>query len=370
MSEEILNHNQNWYRKVYYQIINRAKLRGLDRNSLDYYVEIHHIIPKCLGGTDDKDNLVALTYREHIICHKILCRLYPDNYYLHSSVYLMLHVKIENGKKVKTFSNSKEAEEYKLFLKSHKKPLSEETRKKMSAAHKGWIPSEEFRKKTSERHKGKKVSEETRNKLKEINLGRHHTEETRKKMSESQKGKKLSEEHKKSISMSLKGIKRKSPSKEQVEKAKKTRILHGGWVHTEESRKRISESLKKRNEIQNHIPQETRNNLRKRFGFAVKYTNPETDEVMEFDSVSEAVKKLRELSIMNKSFSYIKRCCTLKINGFEFVNENNTMIQKKVQGPDGTIYDSISECARKLKTVRAVIIDWINNHPEKGFKFI
>lgn len=29
----------------------------------------------------------------------------------------MLHIKIENGKKVKTFSNSKEAEEYKLFLK-------------------------------------------------------------------------------------------------------------------------------------------------------------------------------------------------------------------------------------------------------------
>lgn len=42
----------------------------------------------------------------------------------------MLHIKIENGKKVKTFSNSKEAEEYKLFLKTHKKPLSEESRKR------------------------------------------------------------------------------------------------------------------------------------------------------------------------------------------------------------------------------------------------
>lgn len=370
MSEEILKHNQDWYRKVYYQIINKAKLRGLDKKSLNYYVEIHHIIPKCLGGTDDKDNLVALTYREHIICHKILCRLYPDNYYLHSSIYLMLHVKIENGKKVKTFSNSKEAERYKLFLKSHKKPLSDETKKKMSKAHRGWVPSEEFRKKVSERQKGKKVPREIIDKLREINLGRHHTEESKKKMSESKKGKKLSEEHKKNISMSLKGIKRKSPSKEQIEKAKETRIRNGGWVHTEESRKKISESLKKRNESKNHISQETRDNLRKRFGFAVRYTDPKTDEIMEFDSVSEAVKKLKELSIMDKSFKYIKKCCTLKINGFEFINETNTMIQKKVQGPDGTIYNSISDCARKLKTVRSVIIDWINNHIEKGFKFL
>jgi hypothetical protein len=128
--EEILIHNQNWYRKVYFQIIDRARLRGLDKNKIDFYVEIHHILPKCLGGTDENDNLVALTYREHIVCHKLLCKLYPDNYYLHSSIYLMLHIKIENGKKVKTFSNSKEAEEYKLFLKTHKKPLSEESRKR------------------------------------------------------------------------------------------------------------------------------------------------------------------------------------------------------------------------------------------------
>lgn len=128
--EEILIHNQNWYRKVYFQIIDRARLRGLDKNKIDFYVEIHHILPKCLGGTDENDNLVALTYREHIVCHKLLCKLYPDNYYLHSSIYLMLHIKIENGKKVKTFSNSKEAEEYKLFLKTHKKSLSEESEKR------------------------------------------------------------------------------------------------------------------------------------------------------------------------------------------------------------------------------------------------
>ena len=34
--EEILIHNQNWYRKVYFQIIDRARLRGLDKNKIDF----------------------------------------------------------------------------------------------------------------------------------------------------------------------------------------------------------------------------------------------------------------------------------------------------------------------------------------------
>lgn len=367
--EEILIHNQNWYRKVYFQIIDRARLRGLDKNKIDLYVEIHHILPKCLGGTDENDNLVALTYREHIVCHKLLCKLYPDNYYLHSSIYLMLHIKIENGKKVKTFSNSKEAEEYKLFLKTHKKPLSEESRKKMSESHKGWSPSEEHRRRASEVHTGKIVSKETREKLRKVNLGRHHTEESKRKISESRRGKKLSSDKKNSKSLKGKrlGI---SPTKEQVEKAKQTRILHGGWVHTDESKRKISESLKKTNSVSEHISEDIRNSLRKKFGFAVRYTDINTGEIYEFDSITKAVSELKELSIMNKSFHFIKRSCTLNINGFEFINETNEMIQKKVQGPDGIIYNSISECARQLNTVRSVIIDWITNHPEKGFKYI
>ena len=367
--EKILIHNQNWYRKVYNQIIERARLRGLDKTNIDFYVEIHHIIPKCLGGTDDSDNLVALTYREHIICHKLLCKLYPDNYYLHSSVYLMLHIKIDNGKKVKTFTNSKEAEEYKLFLKSHKKPLSDETRKKMSENRKGYVPSEKVRKRTSEVHTGKIVSEETREKLRKINLGRHLTAETKEKMSTSKKGRRLSDEHKQKISKALKGRKGKSPTKEQIEKAKQTRLSSGGWVHTKESRQKISESLKRTNSISEHVQNDVKEDLRKRFGFAVRYIDNDGN-IYEFDSVTEAVNELKSLSIMNRSFKYIKKSCTLGINGFEFINENNTMVQKRVQGPDGTIYKSISECARQLNTVRSVIIDWINNHPEKGFKYI
>lgn len=87
---------------------------------------------------------------------------------------------------------------------------SEETKKKMSEAHKGEINhfygkhhSEETKRKISEAHKGKqswnkgiKHTEETKKKISEIKKGKeswikgkHHTEESKKKMSEAHKGK-------------------------------------------------------------------------------------------------------------------------------------------------------------------------------------
>jgi len=62
------------YNKHYYNLISRAKSRVLDG-----YVEKHHIIPKCLGGTDDISNLVILTPEEHYIAHQLLVKIYPNN---------------------------------------------------------------------------------------------------------------------------------------------------------------------------------------------------------------------------------------------------------------------------------------------------
>jgi hypothetical protein len=60
------------YKKVYDSIINRAKNRNWNRKFAPEYVERHHIVPRSLGGTDTKDNLVFLTAREHFICHWLL----------------------------------------------------------------------------------------------------------------------------------------------------------------------------------------------------------------------------------------------------------------------------------------------------------
>lgn len=40
------------------------------------YYELHHIKPRSFGGTDDKENLVKLTAREHFICHWLLVKMY------------------------------------------------------------------------------------------------------------------------------------------------------------------------------------------------------------------------------------------------------------------------------------------------------
>ena len=61
----------NKYEKWYSAITNRAKYR-----TLDGYKERHHIIPHSLGGSDDSDNLVDLTAREHFLCHWLLTKMY------------------------------------------------------------------------------------------------------------------------------------------------------------------------------------------------------------------------------------------------------------------------------------------------------
>lgn len=62
------------YNSIYQSIISRAKHRINEG-----YVEIHHILPRCVGGSDDPSNLVALTAREHYIAHQLLVKIYPYN---------------------------------------------------------------------------------------------------------------------------------------------------------------------------------------------------------------------------------------------------------------------------------------------------
>lgn len=61
---------QNKYTKTYFQIVDRARDRVLSE-----YTERHHIIPRSLGGSDDPENLVNLTPREHFICHLLLIKM-------------------------------------------------------------------------------------------------------------------------------------------------------------------------------------------------------------------------------------------------------------------------------------------------------
>jgi hypothetical protein len=46
--------------------------KALNRDQPLEYAELHHIIPLCISQTNDKDNLVRLTGREHFIAHVLL----------------------------------------------------------------------------------------------------------------------------------------------------------------------------------------------------------------------------------------------------------------------------------------------------------
>ncbi len=60
----------NKYKTWYFEIINRRQIRKPIG-----YSELHHIVPKSIGGTDSNNNLVHLTAKEHFICHRLLTKI-------------------------------------------------------------------------------------------------------------------------------------------------------------------------------------------------------------------------------------------------------------------------------------------------------
>lgn len=64
------------YKRVYDEIINNRIFDKLDKDSVN--IEKHHIVPKCIGGSDEESNIVSLTLREHFLCHLLLTKIYND----------------------------------------------------------------------------------------------------------------------------------------------------------------------------------------------------------------------------------------------------------------------------------------------------
>lgn len=60
------------YLSIYNMLVEKRKNSPI----VEGYSEMHHILPKCLGGDDSKDNFVRLTAREHFIAHQLLYKHY------------------------------------------------------------------------------------------------------------------------------------------------------------------------------------------------------------------------------------------------------------------------------------------------------
>jgi hypothetical protein len=60
---------------IYKNLIDSAILEKRTKSTEIYY-ENHHIVPKHMGGDNSKNNLVLLTFREHILAHYLLWRIH------------------------------------------------------------------------------------------------------------------------------------------------------------------------------------------------------------------------------------------------------------------------------------------------------
>lgn len=260
------------YRLHYERLIARARSR-----SLVGYRERHHVLPRCMGGGNELENIVELTGEEHYVAHQLLVKMHPGNGGLAYAAMAMAMQSTGNksygwlrrrhaiaagdrmrGKKKspehiansaaarKGFKHSPEARA-KMSLARRGKPLSAahkaslsanhrrqksmlgkihspETRAKMSAAQKGKQKPAEQREKSievlrayAEAHRGEKRDREAVEKTAAANRGQKRTPETCANISAALRGKPLSAEHRLKISLSLMGNTHKRGTKSSVE---------------------------------------------------------------------------------------------------------------------------------------------------------
>jgi hypothetical protein len=171
---------ENKYKTWHDNIITKAKNR-----TLIGYKEVHHILPKSFGGSNDKSNLVELTAREHFLVHLLLCK-FTIGKEKHKMLYAFNAMRYIKSKGRDYKINSKIAQNLRSQLRH-----SKETKLKMSESQKGnkyclgFKHTKESRLKMSNAQKGNKKAVGNTN-----NLGRKFSKETRLKMSKARMGNK------------------------------------------------------------------------------------------------------------------------------------------------------------------------------------
>lgn len=131
---------------------------ALKGQSVDGYCEVHHIVPRSLGGSNDVDNLIRLTARQHFVAHWILSRALGGSA---SRAFFMMSNFGKYGKVNSTtyaIARQEYAEQVSRQLKGKPSqcPFSEETKQKMREAK-----------------LGRSLREETKQKLRIAMLGQH-----------------------------------------------------------------------------------------------------------------------------------------------------------------------------------------------------
>ena len=217
------------YKKIYYELIEKAKLKNRKKGDGGYY-EKHHIVPRCFGGDNKKENLILLTYREHFLAHLLLVQSYEGKE--KSKMSFGLFQMCRKNSKQQRIISSKQFEKAKQIMsdncsgenssfygKTHTDKVKSEISKRMKGSNN---PSVKY----GAWNKGLKtgcLSEEHCNKISESHIGKTHSNKTKNKISKLHKGKTKSKEHRKKISNSLKNRVLSKETKNKISKKNKGR---------------------------------------------------------------------------------------------------------------------------------------------------
>ena len=309
--------NRIWYLNTYESLIKKSLNRGLNKELLNYYTELHHILPRCQGGTNKKCNLVLLTAREHIIAHMLLSCMYPDDINLCLSI-----IRMATGSK-----------------NSQKMPVSTRL-------------ISYFREKSALLQKGKILSKSTRKKISKSKL--------------ISKG--IDPDSKSIVCFDIDYTVIKIYEYQEE-------VLEDGF-----SSSRIRMALNKKQYCASGYL----------WDYLVNFEKEHSKEIEEYfkkvkegnapiiDRSKERKKYMRRQSFLinnvSKNFSNgqkNKKSSINKNNSKKSVNKGSKNFQsRKIIGPDGTIYESITECAKKNNKSKNGLKSWIYNYPEKGFRFL
>jgi hypothetical protein len=208
ITEIELNHREK-YLRIYIGIIERCK--SMNEEDFSGYCEVHHILPRCMNGTDIKENLVKMPVRYHIIAHMVIVEAYPEIAGLRRALVLITG---KNKKKagreegltrISSRLVAKMREEAWRKLKEIGK--SPEHRRKISETLKGRKIPRDIVEKVASKLRGRKMSEEQKKKMSELLRGKKRSPETLKRMSAAMLGKKMSAETRHKMSVSTSGEK-------------------------------------------------------------------------------------------------------------------------------------------------------------------
>jgi hypothetical protein len=166
---------QNKYADWYWCLVQKAQNRVLP---CETYVERHHIIPRSLGGKDDKNNIVVLTAREHLIAHRLLTKMTEGmaKKKMWYAVWWLTNRATDSSRRLtaKTYASLRQVIADQVKLQNTNPP--DHIRIKMKEGAKSRPP----------------VSTKTKNLLRQASLGHPVDQQTRMKISAGNKGKKRS----------------------------------------------------------------------------------------------------------------------------------------------------------------------------------